>query len=172
MKKFNLITGFSLALFVLFLASSAHALDAYKDRRGFFAGFGGAGGVAFQGDENGFGGGGGLYLGGGATQDFTIEVDIDVMYYTLDPGALTLMAGPRAAYFVWEGLYLRPGVDFGWFHTEDVDDMGIGAEFGIGYEVFFNSDAAGSLGLKYEHIFIIDDPDIDMVGMTAEIRWY
>jgi len=172
MRKTRIVGGVLAALLVLAFASGAEALDAYQDRTGFFFGLGGQGGVAISNGDAGFGAGGGFMLGGGATQDFTIEVDVNCLYLSVGDGAVTLLGGPRAAYFVWEGLYVRAGADFGWLHAGKLDVMTAAPKVGVGYEVFFDANWAGGLGLDYEHLFLFDDPDIDLVGMSLEIRYY
>ncbi len=172
MKTTRIIGGVTAALLVLAVSSGARALDGYQDRTGFFFGLGGQGDMAIASGEMGFGGGGGFMLGGGATQDFTIEVDVNCLYLTPGSGALTLLGGPRAAYFVWQGLYLRVGVDFGWIHNSDIDVMTVAPKAGVGYEFFFDANWAGSLGLDYEHLFLINDPDFDLVALSLEFRYY
>jgi hypothetical protein len=178
------------AAVVLASASQSAALDAYQDRRGLFSGISMGGGAAIVPD----GDTGGeilldFQLGGGATENLTLCLDVDVMFQLFDAYQNWLVVpGPELNFFVWEGLYLRVG--FGMALTfvrgeevqgpptpgSDVEDndfaLGFDAGAGLGYEFFATSNLAMGLGVEFDYYLIDDHDDVMSVGFSFGIRYY
>lgn len=171
---------------LLTIASSASALDAYQDRRGAFAGVGLGGGAAFQGGESA----GELMLdfqiGGGANQNLTFALDVDLWWQLFqDHTNFIVTPGPEVEYFFGDsGIFLRLGVAMALLtRTEDVKsevgvtnkestfDLGFDGTAGLGWEFFVNSNIAAGLSLDADYMVTPND-DIVSAGVTLSLTYY
>ena len=138
---------------IVVVSSPARALDAYQDRRGFFSGVGIGGGGAFQDGDPG----GSLLLdfqlGGGATKQLTLALDIDLCFQLMDKHNNFLVTpGPEINYFFGEtGIFIRGGVGMALTFTSydavkgDISSGGKkpeNSDFNIGFD--------GSVGVGWE----------------------
>jgi len=178
------------AAVVLAWASPSMALDAHQDRRGLFSGVSLGGGAAIVPD----GDTGGeilldFQLGGGATENLTLCLDVDFAFQLLDSYQNWLVVpGPELNYFIWEGLFVRVG--FGMALTfirgdevqgpptpgSDVEDndftLGFDMGAGLGYEFFANSNLAMGLAAEFDYYLLDEVDDVMGVGFSFGIRYY
>jgi len=178
------------AAVVLALASPSAALDAHQDRRGLFSGISMGGGAAIVPDKDT---GGEILLdfqlGGGATQNLTLALDVDIWFQLFDSYQNWLVVpGPELNYFLWEGLFVRVG--FGMALTfirgeelpeptggdNPIDDndftLGFDASAGLGYEFFANSNLAMGLAVEFDYFLLDEVDDVMSVGFSFGIRYY
>lgn len=186
-KWWSIVGG--VAIFMT-LASSASALDAYQDRRGFFGGIGLGGGGAFEGSSPG---GALLFdfqLGGGAAQNVTLCLDTDLWIYVMDSNRnLLLTPGPELNYFFGDsGFFIRAGIGmaltFSWYDRVDDDApaggkepgntdfrLGFDGSLGVGFEFFANSNLAFGLAVEGDYIVLKGD-DLASVGFSMSLKHY
>lgn len=178
------------AAIALALASPSTALDAHQDRRGLFSGISIGGGAAIVPGEDI--GGEILFdfqLGGGATQDLTLALDVDVWFQLFDSYQNWLVVpGPELNYFLWEGLFVRVGfgMALAFIRGEEVKDaptpgsdvedneftLGFDAGLGLGYEFFATSNLAMGLAVEADYFLLDDVDDVVSVGFSFGIRYY
>lgn len=183
-------TWLALTAVVIFvgIASPAQALDAYRDRRGFFAGLGLGGGGAFQ---DGSPGGALLFdfqLGGGASENLTFALDTDIWFHLMDEhNNFLLTPGPEVNYFFGDsGVFVRAGIGMAltWVRldidedipgAEGLDDtdftIGFDSSVGVGWEFFGSSNWAFGLALEGDYIVLKGD-DIFSVGFAVNLKYY
>ncbi len=193
MKK---ITSLLTFVTLLAAASSASALDGYKDRRGLLVGVnigGGPGSANVESpseltglDENrqiGFQLG--AELGGGMNEWITAAVGVNWWIRTvkinersLEHHQLSFL--PTLRVFVFDGFYPLLGVGLGYaaFDTErngrevsTYRELGLAGKVGAGYEFFLNGSVAAGLEVNYtRHFYSISD--FDTFNGLITIRWY
>lgn len=147
------------ALATLTVASPASALDAYRDRTGIFYGGGlgfGAGKPDYTGAETKAGFNVDGRIGGGLTQNLTLDFDLGL---TRQLGVEnTLLTG-----FVGANLFpvgdlsvrLKGGVAYA--SVADADSAtGLGVGGGLNYEFWANADLAVGVGVDFQHHFYDD----------------
>ncbi|MCP4601544.1 MAG: hypothetical protein GY847_13700 [Proteobacteria bacterium] len=182
-KRSSLINrfGFALGALLLFAAigTPARALDSYQDRRGFFLGMGLGGGGAFQGGDPG----GAILLdfqlGGGATKNLTLDMDVDLWFHLMDTHKnLLITPGPEINYFIGDtGIFVRGGIGMAltttWIDATDNTDFNIGFDgsLGFGWEFFAESDLAVGLAVESDYI-VLKDNDIISVGFAVSLKHY
>ncbi len=172
------VTGVVLAL-LLTAATNVNALDAYQDRKGVFGGFGLGGGLAFDGGEPGGGGVLDLQLGGGATKNITLAMDVDFWLQADENDTRFLITpGPELTYFFGDtGLFLRPGIAAAlvmvWPEDEDFDfRAGVDIALGFGWEFFIGANIALGLTLEGEYIVMPSADDLASVGVLFTLKRY
>lgn len=187
----------SIALFaVMFVAGQASALDAYKDRRGLFAGLNIGGGAGFAGIDNvneltgleenrQMGLHLGAEVGGGLSKRLTGALEgnwwirtVRLNNHSLDHQHLSFM--PVGRFFIYDGLNVGLGVGLAYavFDTERdgvetyrYREMGLAAKLGVGYEYFINGTIAVGLDVNYtRHLY--NRADFDTLGANITFRWY
>lgn len=178
------------------LASQAFALDAYKDRRGLFAGLNLGGGAGFAGVDSAGEATGldknrqlGLHLGaevgGGLTKTITGALETNWWIRTvrlnerkLNHQHLSLL--PFVRWFIWDGLNIGAGTGLAYtvFDTERdgvetfrYREMGLALKAGAGYEFFVNGTIAAGIDVGYTRHFY-SNADFDTVGAQVTLRWY
>lgn len=175
---------------VLLAGAPAAGLDGYQDRRGLFTGLGIGGGVALS---DGDAGGEVLFelvLGGGATEQLTLALDIDVRYQRLDADRQNWMVvpGPEASYFLSNGLFVRAGVGLAmvFVQGQEITDVatpgkavkdkdftfGFDGSLGLGWEFFVNSNLALGLAVEADYFLIDGHPDVFVIGLSMGMRYY
>jgi len=144
----------AVAAALMLSATSAHALDAWRDRKGLFYGGGvgfGVGKKDIQGDENEVAINGRLRLGGGVNDMLTLDAELGLgNQIDVDTTLVTGMLGANV--FVVDGMYLR--AMGGMAHIgpkHDKSNTGLGFGAGLGYEFFANSDLAVGVGADVQH---------------------
>ncbi len=182
-KQSSSIKRIVFALGVLALVTAigapAMALDAYQDRRGFFWGMGLGGGGAFQ---DGDPGGAILFdfqLGGGATKNLTLCMDIDIWFHLMDNHKnLLITPGPEVNYFFGDtGIFIRGGIGMAltttWIDKPDDTKFKIGFDgsVGAGWEFFANSNLAMGLAMEGDYV-VIKGYDIISVGFSFSLKHY
>ena len=180
---------------VLFAGTQSWALDAYKDRRGVFAGAGIGGGVgASEVDSEGevtgledtrqMGLALRLELGAGVSQNLVFSGQgnwwirtVNVNGRSLEHQHLNLLA--NANFFLIEGLYVTCGfgMAYGTYQAElgsvinEYSEMGIAAKAGAGAEFFANGTVAAGFEASYTRHFY-SESYFDTIGGGIVIRWY
>ena len=146
------------------LASPAFALDAYRDRTGVFYG-GGVGFGAGRADSTGAETKAGFNLdgrvGGGITQNLTLDFDLGMTKQlgidtTLVKGFVGVNLFPAGDL----SLRLMGGIAYAAIDGGD-GQTGFGAGAGLGYEFWANADMAVAVGVDFQHHFY------DTVGFNA-----
>lgn len=190
------ITGWIILAALMLLASPSFALDAYKDRRGVFAGVNVGGGAGFAGvdsaseltglDENRqLGLHLGAEVGGGLTKTLTGALEGNWWIRTVRLGDRRLNHQhlsflPMIRYFIWDGLNVGAGAGLAYavFDTERAGvetfryrEMGLALKFGAGYEFFVNGTIAAGIDAGYTRHFY-SNADFDTLGAQVTLRWY
>ncbi len=186
----RLALGLGALLLIVAIGSPASALDAYQDRRGFFSGVGIGGGGAFQDGDPG----GALLLdfqlGGGATKNLTLDLDVDLCFHLMDNHRNFLITpGPEINYFFGEtGIFIRGGIGmaltFTWYDSvdegisaggkepEDNDfNIGFDGSIGVGWEFFATSNLAFGLAVEADYVVLKGD-DIIGIGFSLGLKYY
>lgn len=185
------IAGALTACTLLVLAAGpAEALDAYQDRKGLFSGIGLGGGAVLSDDEAGGEFLFDLTLGGGATSDLTLALDIDVRYQRFDADRQNWMVvpGPQLDWFIAGGLFIRAGVGLALVFAKgpevadvpvpgkEVKDndftIGFDATLGLGYEFFVNSNLALGLALEGDYYLLDEIEDVFGICFMLGLRYY
>lgn len=195
MKMNSKLVGGLLAAGVVLAGSQAMALDAYKDRRGVFAGVAVGGGVgASEVDQEGEITGlddsrqMGLALraeiGGGMSQNLVVSGQgnwwlrtVDVNGRSLEHQHLNLLANIN--FFLIENLYLTGGfgLAYGSYQSQngslvkEYSEMGVAAKGGAGAEFFVNGTLAAGVEASYTRHFY-SDSYFDTINGGIVIRWY
>jgi hypothetical protein len=166
----------AVAVVVLGGASSAWALDAYRDRRGMLygltIGFGG-GKSDVEGDERRIGLNGRARIGGGVSQQLTLDADVGVHHVIEDDNGSNLITGFAGAnYFFIDNVYLRGMFGLSHLAPEAGDSAtGIAVGGGLGYEFFANADLAiGGLVDFQQHFY--DDFDFNVLSFGVTVTMY
>lgn len=190
------LAGWLTLMALMLVASQSYALDAYKDRRGIFAGVNVGVGAGFAGvdqagdltglDENRqLGLHLGAEVGGGLSQHLTGALEANWWIRTVTLGSrhlnhqhLSLL--PVARYFIWDGLNVGAGAGLAYasFDTERngvetyrYREMGLALKFGAGYEFFMNGTIAAGIDIGYTRHFY-SNADFDTLGGQVTLRWY
>lgn len=178
------------------LASSAFALDGYKDRRGIFLGIGVGGGVGaadtdLDGEATGLDDGRQLGLdlnatvGGGVTEFLTVGAQgnwwirtVQLGDRSLDHQHLNFLA--NANFFFLDGFYAEGGAGLAYaaFDTARGDastftyrELGLAVRAGAGFEFFLNGTTAFGLNAGYTRHFY-NNATFDTVNGMVTVRWY
>lgn len=190
------IAGTLMLLAVTLVSSQAFALDAYKDRRGVFAGVNVGGAAGFAGVDSASELTGleenrqlglqlGAEVGGGLSKQITgaLEANWWIRTVTLGPRRLDhqhFSFLPLARYFIWDGLNVGAGAGLGYavFDTERngvetfrYREMGLALKFVAGYEFFVNGTIAAGVDAGYTKHFY-SNADFDTLGARVTLRWY
>lgn len=186
LKKSALTLG-TLAV-ILALANPALALDSYQDRKGPFAGIGMGGGAAIQGDPGGafmFD----LQLGGGATRNLTLAMDVDFWIDVMeDHNNFIVSPGPEVNYFFGDtGVFVQAGIgvalatrftpriDDGVTPPEDKDTdftVGLDAGLGVGWEFFVSSNIALGIAAQGGYMLLSGQEDIVNIAFNFSMKYY
>lgn len=195
MANVSKILGGLVASGVLLAGTQAMALDAYKDRRGVFAGVAIGGGVGSsetdrEGEVTGLDDKRQMgltlraELGGGMTQNLVFSGQTNWWIRTvqvddreLEHNHLNLLANVN--FFLIEGLYATGGfgVAYGSFESQmgtvvkEYGEMGIAGKFGAGAEFFVNGTVAAGVEASYTRHFY-SESYFDTLGGGIVIRWY
>jgi hypothetical protein len=144
----------AVAAALILSATSAHALEAWRDRKGLFYGGGvgfGVGKTDVDTAENEVAINGRLRLGGGVNDMLTLDAELGLgNQIDVDTTLVTGMLGANV--FVVDGMYLRAMggmAHIGPKQGESSTGLGFGA--GLGYEFFANSDLAVGVGADVQH---------------------
>jgi hypothetical protein len=131
-----------------------------------------------------------LTLGGGATADLTLALDLDVRYQRFDAERQNWMVvpGPQLDWFIAGGLFLRAGVGLALTFADgpavgdvavpgkQVEDnsfaLGLDASLGLGYEFFVNSNLALGLALEGDYYLLDELADVFGVCFSLGLRYY
>ncbi|HUT77769.1 MAG TPA: hypothetical protein VM285_08795 [Polyangia bacterium] len=178
------------ATLLVLAATPARALDAYQDRKGLFSGVGLGGGAVLSDDEAGGEFLFDLTLGGGATADLTLALDLDIRYQRFDAERQDWMVvpGPQLDWFIAGGLFIRAGIGLALVFTKgpevgdvpvpakQVEDndftLGFDASLGLGYEFFANSNLALGLALEGDYYLLDELADIFGICFSLGLRYY
>lgn len=171
-----------LATLFLLNAKTAEALDAAKDRRGLFwgMGFGGNGDISID-DETEVGGGFNfdVQLGGGATRNLTLALDVDVAGVFFEHQQnIIFCPGPEINYFFGEtGIFIRVGLAavLSLVKMDGVKDDEFRAGFevgaGVGWEFFVNSNLTLGVALELDYM-VRNKNDLMMFGFMFNLKYY
>jgi hypothetical protein len=182
----------SMVAFTLLLtaASSARALDAYRDRKGLFSGIGLGGGAVVSDDEAGGEFLFDLTLGGGATADLTLALDLDIRYQRFDADRRNWMVvpGPQLDWFIAGGLFLRAGIGLALAFVrgpevsdvavpgKEVEDndftLGFDGSLGVGYEFFTSSNLALGVAVEGDYFVLDEIEDVFSACFSLSLRYY
>ncbi len=165
----------ALALLVLTCtAAPAMAIDGYQDRKGLYGGLGTGGGVEFLGSDPG----GGLFfdaqLGAGATQNFTLALDMDFWTHVFNGNKIYMLTpGPEVNFYIGDtGLFIRAGVGMAMTWPKNQDFMlGFDTSLGAGYEFFGGANTAMALAVEGDYM-ILDGPDIASIIFALNVKFY
>ena len=158
------------------LATSAHGLDKYQDRKGLFFGMGLGGGGVFHVPSGDIGGEGiyDLQLGAGATSNLTLALDIDISVIGFsDEIDLAIEPGPELAYFFGDtGIFLRAGLAAAlnviWIDGGAGDfAAGFNVDVGVGWEFFVLSKFAMGLALEAGYTVLPGNDNVCVVFMIG-----
>lgn len=191
----RLIAVLIATLFVL-SASSAWAIDGYKDRHGIFYGGGIGGGpgsvqLADEAFESGIERSGDLGLaphliiGGGARDNLLFGAEVNSWIRTVDHYGNQLnhqqwSFNAVTNFFVLQGLYLEGGLGLGYAFSDAVtnagdsrryQEMGISTKLGLGIEYFLDGTMAAGMRFGYTRHFY-SSVDFDTLIGNIYLRWY
>lgn len=184
-----------LTLVFLLLASDAFALDAYKDRRGIFYGFGVGGGIGganvdLQGEVTGLedremGLAMQAEVGAGAMRWLTISGEFNWWLRTVDVNDQSLVHHhmnfmPTANVFFLDLLYATGG--FGLAYTiydtasagqllTQYRELGVAAKLGVGVEFWVNGNVTAGIEAGYTRHFY-SGSDFDTFTGAMTFHWY
>lgn len=142
--------------------ASAHAsvlgkkgieIEGPMDRRGFMLGMGLNGGAAIFENAVVPGVGVDLTLGGGATKNLTLGVNMNVSKYLTKRDGVTFGGDFEVTGYVYKGLFLRGGLGVaGVPKTRDTYELthAAGGKVGLGYELWMNTRWAFGIALNYD----------------------
>lgn len=184
------------AALILLSASSAWAIQGYKDRHGFFVGGGIGGGpgsvILDDGDvASGLEGTGdlGLHLnliaGGGMTDNivFGAEVNSWIRTVAINQNQLNHQQWSFNAvgdFFLVHGLFLEGGLGLAYAYSDGqradgtshrYQEMGLAAKLGLGFEYFLNGTVAAGIRFGYTRHFY-SRVDFDTFTGSVMLRWY
>jgi len=171
--------------------AAAHALDAWRDRRGPLAGvgFGGGAGASdttanLAGDRSGVGLFGMARAGGGVNRRLTLDASVNWFGYgEKSTGRETsnqhLLLAAAANVFLTDNLFARGGLGVArGILTDEYSDRDLEvAEFSIGYlagggvEFFLSSDLAASFTMQWQQ-HVVADVTYTGVHGYAGLTWY
>jgi hypothetical protein len=180
----------AVATLLVLAATPAAALDGYQDRKGLFSGVGLGGGAVLSDDETGGEFLFDLALGGGATADLTLALDLDIRYQRFDADRQNWMIvpGPQLDWFIAGGFFIRAGFGLALVFARgpEVDDvvmpgkqvkdneftLGFDASVGLGYEFFVNSNLALGLALEGDYYLLDELADVIGICFSLGLRYY
>ncbi|MCK9522991.1 MAG: hypothetical protein M0R76_08090 [Proteobacteria bacterium] len=165
-----------LLLGALALSQNAHALDKPFSRQGMFAGMGLGGGVSALIDGDPLGDlTAHLQLGAGIGERLTLALNLEAHWQIgSDYFGTTLAPGVDLRIFLFKGLYLRvlPAMALAWLEAPDNFSVGFSGGLGLGYEMWFNTQWAGSFGLQTDYTHFANASDRIFAGLIFGIRYY
>ena len=190
------VIAVTIAACFLLTASSAWAIDGYKDRHGFFfgGGIGGGPGSVHIDDgpyESGLERTGDLGLaphiivGGGARDNLVFGAEVNNWIRTVDLHGNTLnhqqwSFNAVSNFFLIHGLYIEGGLGLGYAFSDATtnegdekryQEMGLAAKLGIGAEYFLDGTIAAGARFGYTRHFY-SNIDFDTVVGNVYLRWY
>ncbi len=182
MKRTLLLASSAFFLVSLF-ASSAWALDGYRDRKGLYGGatlMGSWSQADYSGAESNLGLGMGLRIGGGVNSQLTLDLSAATRSgsYTeagadVESTSSTMFLG--ANYFLNDGLYIRAMGGLAKITNEmgpiETNETGLGGGLGLGYEFFGSADLAVGVGGEFQ-IHSFDDFNVQFVNIGVTATWY
>ncbi len=185
-----------LAISFLLTASSAWAIDGYKDRHGFFIGGGIGGGpgavhIADEPFDSGLEGTGDLGLapslivGGGATDRLVFGAEANTWIRTVSRHGNRLnhqhwSFNAVTNFFVIHGFYLEAGIGLGYAFSDATtnqgderryQEMGLAGKIGTGFEYFLDGTIAAGMNFGYTRHFY-SNVDFDTFTGAITLRWY
>jgi hypothetical protein len=128
-------------------------IEGPMDRRGFMLGMGLNGGAAIFQNAVVPGMGVDLTLGGGATKNLTLGVNMNVSKYLTRRDGVTFGGDFEVTGYVFKGLFLRGGLGVaGVPKTRDTYELthAAGGKVGLGYELWMNTRWAFGVALNYD----------------------
>ena len=128
-------------------------IEGPMDRRGFMLGMGLNGGAAIFKDAVVPGLGVDLTLGGGATKNLTLGLNMNVSKYLTKRDGVTLGGDFEVTGYVFKGLFLRGGLGVaGVPKNRDTYELShaAGGKAGLGYELWMNTRWAFGVALNYD----------------------
>ncbi|MDJ0764671.1 MAG: hypothetical protein QNJ97_16955 [Myxococcota bacterium] len=177
----------SASILIVAMATPVAALDAYRDRRGFFSGIGVGGGGALQDGDPG----GAIMMdfqaGGGASQNLTLCLDLDLWFHLMDDhNNLLITPGPEVNYFFGDsGIFVRAGIgmalatrwekDYPAGEDDTFFNIGFNGSLGGGWEFFGNSNLALGLALEGEYVLVKAIEEVSHIvtmGFAMNLRFY
>jgi hypothetical protein len=128
-------------------------IEGPMDRRGFMLGMGLNGGAAIFENAVVPGIGVDLTLGGGATKNLTLGVNMNVSKYLTKRDGVAFGGDFEVTGYVYKGLFLRGGLGVaGVPKTRDTYELthAAGGKVGLGYELWMNTRWAFGVALNYD----------------------
>jgi hypothetical protein len=182
--KTRKLCAWTTAALVLGTASSAWALDAWRDRRGLYFGAqvgAGSGQSDADGAESQIGFNLRARVGGGINKQLTLDAELGWRTASYDQGprdiSESLFTGlVGGSFFIYDGLYVRAQGGVGQL-TLDADPggddgyTGFGFGAGVGYEFFATADLAVGVGGDYQ-LFSFDDFNFTTINFGVTATWY
>lgn len=183
-----------IAIAFLLSASTAWAIQGYKDRQGSFYGGGvggGPGAVHIDDGASGLEGTGelGLHLhaifGGGMTEHLTFAGEANSWIRTVSVGDSSLnhqhwSFNALASFFVVDGLFVEGGLGLAYAISNYTassgeesrhQEMGLAFKGGTGFEYFMNGTVAAGMRFGYtRHVY--SNIDFDTFIGSVTLRWY
>jgi hypothetical protein len=137
------------------------------------------GGLVFEGTDPGGGAVLDVQLGGGATRNLTLAMDVDFWFQAdKDDVRFLINPGPELTYFFGEtGLFIRPSIAAAlvmvWPDGDDFDFRGgFDIGFGFGWEFFINASVAMGLTMEGEYMILPGADDIAGVSFLFTLKRY
>lgn len=198
MKEFersSRFAGAALILVISLMASDAFALDAYKDRRGIFAGIGLGGGFGSAEvdpgneltglEERDVGLAMRLEVGGGAMQNLIVSGQFNWWLRSVQMNDKTLSHNHtnflgNVAFFPLDFLYVTGGVgmayssfdsDVNGIDIRDYSELGFALKGGAGVEFWVNGTIAAGIEASYTRHFY-SEASFDTITAGLTVRWY
>lgn len=190
------LIALSIASLFVFSASTAQAIDGYKDRHGFFigGGIGGGPGSVYVGDENldtGLEGTGTLGLaphlvvGGGMNDNVLFGAEMNNWIRTVNVHGNRLnhqhwSFNAITNLFVVHGLYVEGGLGLAYGYSQaspaegeptTYGEMGLSGKIGAGFEYFLDGTIAAGMSFGYTRHFY-SNVDFDTFTGKVTLRWY
>ncbi len=186
-----LAAGLALLAGLAVWPSPAEALDAWRDRRGPFAGIGVGGGAGvsetdhdLRGERQGVGLFGMARAGGGITRRLTMDVSLGWMgrgffFFVMSTTEIYMLVAAATNVFLTDEVFVRGGLgvargtlaDEHPDKTNEVSAFSLGYLAGGGIEFFLNADLAASFTVQFQqHLF----SDVRYTGVHgfAGLTWY
>ena len=186
--------AFLIGIAIFLTASTAWAIQGYKNRHGTFYGFGlggGPGAVHVDDGSSGLEGTGelGLHLhaivGGGMSEHLTFGAEANSWIRTVSIGDSSLnhqhwSFNAVSNFFLVEGLFLEGGVGLAYAisnyrasNGEEArhQEMGLAFKGGVGFEYFLDGTVAAGMKFGYTRHFYQNGAFDAFVG-AATLRWY
>ena len=181
--KRTLILASAAFLLVSLFASSAFALDGYRDRKGLYGGamlMGSSSQADYANATGNLGLGISLRVGGGINSQLTLDLSVASRSGTATEGGADVTTTSSsmflgANYFVNDGFYVRGMGGLAQLTSEvgpfEDSETGLGAGVGLGYEFFGSADLAIGVGGDFQ-IHSFDDVSVQLMNIGVTATWY